>query len=162
MTNKNNRIVYIIIFTMVWFLIIFFLILKYNIWNTKFTKFCCKEKEWDNTICFDVEIADNNESRAQWLMYRETLSDDRWMLFVFDKLEKYSFWMKNTIIPLAWIRMDDSMKIVDIIPMNPCKTDKCPSYIPSNDSMYVLEINQKLITEKSVLKTWDFCYIGSI
>jgi uncharacterized membrane protein (UPF0127 family) len=50
--------------------------------------------------------------------------------------------MKNTLIPLAGIRLDSQLKIVDIILMNPCKTDECPSYKPESEAQYVLEINQ--------------------
>jgi uncharacterized membrane protein (UPF0127 family) len=50
--------------------------------------------------------------------------------------------MKNTLIPLAGIRLDSELKIVDIILMNPCKTQECPSYKPKSVAKYVLEVNQ--------------------
>ena len=90
-------------------------------------------------------------------MYRESLSDEDWMLFIFDQVWIYSFWMKNTLIPLAWIRLDSDLKIVDIIQMEPCKTDECPSYKPNSEAQYVLEINQWLTSEKWLLHVWDIC-----
>ena len=106
---------------------------------------------------FNDEITNSPESRQLWLMYRESMPDEDWMLFVFDKMWTYSFWMKNTLIPLAWIRLDSDLKIVDIIQMDPCKTPECPSYKPKSEAKYVLEINQWLISEKWLLKIWDKC-----
>ena len=118
---------------------------------------CC---EWQSkTVCFDVELAKTAETRAKWLMYRDEMSDDSWMLFIFDNLWMYSFWMKNTLIPLEWIRLNQNMKIVDMIPMEPCKTEYCPSYTPNNEAMYVLEINQHLITKSNLLQIWNYCYL---
>ena len=51
------------------------------------------------------------------------------------------------------------MKIVDIIPMDPCKTEDCPSYVPESEALYVLEINQNLITEGEILKIGEYCYL---
>lgn len=90
-------------------------------------------------------------------MYRESLSDSDWMLFVFEENWVHSFRMKNTLIPLAWIRLDSDLKIVDIIQMDPCKTEECPSYKPQSEAQYVLEINQWLISEKWLLHIWDEC-----
>lgn len=90
-------------------------------------------------------------------MNRESLSDNNWMLFVFENPWIYSFWMKNTLIPLAWIRIDSDLKIVDIIEMNPCNTENCEIYNPKSKAQYVLEINQWLISEKWLLKIWDKC-----
>lgn len=124
---------------------------KYEAWEKENPKICC------NNICFNLEIADDEESRKLWLMNRESLSDNNWMLFVFENPWIYSFWMKNTLIPLAWIRIDSDLKIVDIIEMNPCNTEKCEIYNPKSKAQYVLEINQWLISEKWLLKIWDKC-----
>ena len=148
--KKSSKItIWIIIFILL--LIISFLIFKYEAGETENPKICC------NNTCFDLEIADTPESRQLWLMYRESLWDNEWMLFIFEKPWTYSFWMKNTIIPLAWIRIDSDLKIVDIIQMNPCKTEECTSYKPKSEAQYVLEINQKLISEKWLLNIWDKC-----
>jgi uncharacterized membrane protein (UPF0127 family) len=49
---------------------------------------------------FMVEIADNNASRAQGLMYRRELAADRGMLFDFKEEQNVSFWMQNTYVSL--------------------------------------------------------------
>lgn len=148
--KKTTKItIWIIIFILL--LITSFLVFKYEAWETNNPKICC------NNTCFNIEIADTSESLQLWLMYRENLPDTDWMLFVFNKTWTYSFWMKNTLIPLAWIRLDSNLKIVDIISMDPCKTDECPSYKPKSEAQYVLEINQWLISEKWLLKIWNEC-----
>jgi len=148
--KKSSKItIWIILFIII--LVISFLIFKYEAWETENPKICC------NNTCFNIEIANTPESRQRWLMYRKSLSDNDWMFFIFEKSWTYSFWMKNTLIPLAWIRLDSDLKIVDIIPMDPCKTDECPSYKPNSEAQYVLEINQWLISEKWLVKIWDKC-----
>jgi uncharacterized membrane protein (UPF0127 family) len=143
----------IIIWTITFILLLnlSFLVFKYKAWETENPKICC------NNNCFNLEIADTPESQQLWLMYRKNLPDTNWMLFIFNKTWTYSFWMKNTSIPLAWIRIDSDLKIVDIIKMDPCKTDECPSYKPKSEAQYVLEINQWLISEKWLLHIWDEC-----
>ena len=148
--KKSAKIaIWIIIFILL--LLTSFFIFKHEAWEQKPQKICC------NNNCFNLEIADDNESRQLWLMYRESMSDENWMLFIFDKMWTYSFWMKNTLIPLAWIRLDSDLKIVDIIEMDPCKIEQCPSYRPKSEAQYVLEINQWLISEKWLLQIWDKC-----
>ena len=148
--KKTSKItIWTIIFIL--FLIISFLVFKYEVWETENPKICC------NNTCFNLEIAEDNESRQLWLMYRESLSENDWMLFIFEENWIHSFWMKNTLIPLAWIRLDSNLKIVDIIQMDPCKTEQCPSYKPKSEAQYVLEINQRLISKKWLLHIWDKC-----
>ena len=157
MKNSYKIIIWIIIFILI--LITSFFIFKYEAWEygtweyngTEEPKICC------NNTCFNLEIAADNESRQLWLMYRESLSDDNWMLFIFEEKWIHSFRMKNTLIPLAWIRLDSDLKIVDIIPMEPCKSEQCTSYTPESEAQYVLEINQWLISEKWLLHIWDKC-----
>lgn len=127
------------------------IILKCEVRENDNTKICC------NNECFNLELADTNESRQRWLMYRKKLSDNEWMLFIFDKPWIYSFRMKNTLIPLAWVRLDSDLKIVDIIKMEPCKTNECPSYTPKSTAKYVLEINQWFINKKWSINIWDSC-----
>jgi uncharacterized membrane protein (UPF0127 family) len=88
-----------------------------------------------------IEIAADEATREQGLMYRDRLADDAGMLFFFTKTDEYSFWMKDTLIPLDIIWIDEQKKIVHIgtgIP--PCRADPCPSYAPHAKAMYVLEV----------------------
>ncbi len=92
-------------------------------------------------IRVDVEVANNERERMQGLMFRESLEENTGMLFVFEQKAKYAFWMKNTLIPLDVIFIDENFNIIDIIYAIPCKEDPCKRYIPKKESLYVLEVN---------------------
>ncbi len=114
---------------------------------------------WINQVClsdrcFDVEIADTDSERQQWLMNRTALSSQSGMLFVFERESIYPFWMKNTVIPLDIIWLDTDGKVVDIQTAQPCTSDPCPSYIPSWSGFYVLEINAWLWSLLGI-KNWS-------
>lgn len=47
-----------------------------------------------------LELADSNRERARGLMYRESLPDGHGMLFLYPRVGRPAFWMKNTLIPL--------------------------------------------------------------
>lgn len=88
-----------------------------------------------------VEIAANNELRAQGLMFRDRLDAGKGMLFLFPAEEVLSFWMKNCRIPLDMIFIDSSRRIVGIVEnAPPCRFDPCPSYGPGAPARYVLEV----------------------
>ena len=89
-----------------------------------------------------VELADTPEERAKGLMHREVLEENRGMLFIFEREDKHSFWMKNTLIPLDMVFIDDDYYIVDVLSADPCDMDPCPHYIPKAKAKYVLEVNQ--------------------
>jgi uncharacterized protein len=91
---------------------------------------------------FEVKVAYTPEDRARGLMFREQLPRDKGMLFIFDKPGVYRFWMKNTLISLDIIWLNENKEIV-FIEHNvlPCKKDYCPNYGSEKESKYVLEIN---------------------
>lgn len=92
--------------------------------------------------CFKVELAATPEQRARGLMFKRDLPYQEGMLFLFDKEDRHSFWMKNTFVPLdiIWINKD---KRVVFIKKNaqPCRGDLCSSISPDRKAMYVLELN---------------------
>jgi len=63
---------------------------------------------------FAVELATTDEERAQGLMFRKELPEDRGMLFDFKSEQDVSFWMKNTYIPLDIIFIAGDGRIVRI------------------------------------------------
>ena len=90
-----------------------------------------------------VEVADSPEEREKGLMFRENLCENCGMLFVFEEVGKHSFWMKNTLIPLDMIFIDEEGVIVDILVADPCLEMPCKYYTPSEDVKYVLEVNKE-------------------
>ena len=105
--------------------------------------------------CFNVELAVNQEERENGLMFREKLDLDKGMLFIFDKEGEHSFWMKNTLIPLDIIWINENYKVVFINESaQPCKESFCQKISPDKDAKYVLEINNG-ISKKIGLKIGD-------
>ncbi len=49
---------------------------------------------------FTIEIADDGQEREAGLMFRKDMDDNHGMLFVFDRPQMVSFWMKDTPMPL--------------------------------------------------------------
>lgn len=92
--------------------------------------------------CFYVELAATPEERNRGLMFRENLDLDKGMLFVFDKEGDYPFWMKNTLIPLDIIWINENKEVVFIKEnAQPCGEQFCPEIEPAQNAKYVLEIN---------------------
>lgn len=88
-----------------------------------------------------VEVVADEDTRRQGLMYRDRLPADAGMLFFFPQNGDYPFWMKNTLIPLDMIWIDDQRRIAAIAhDVPPCKADPCPSYPPNAEARYVLEV----------------------
>ncbi|MDR0400061.1 MAG: DUF192 domain-containing protein [Treponema sp.] len=90
-------------------------------------------------VTLRAEIARSAGERQQGLMYRKDLAEGRGMLFVFDRDQIMSFWMKNTLIPLsiAYIKSDGS--ILEIRDMRPLDESPIRS---SRGVRYALEVPQ--------------------
>jgi uncharacterized membrane protein (UPF0127 family) len=98
---------------------------------------CAIEISPGELIALEVEIARTETERAQGLMYRKSLDDGKGMLFIFEKDEILSFWMKNTLIPLSVAFIASDGRILEIRHMEP------ESLIPvrsSRSARYALEV----------------------
>ncbi|HRI84715.1 MAG TPA: DUF192 domain-containing protein [Ignavibacteria bacterium] len=86
----------------------------------------------------DIELALDDSERTQGLMYRKSMDDEKGMLFIFDREEMQSFWMKNTIIPLDIMYVNSDFKIVKIFKNTvPFSEISLPSDRPA---IYVVEV----------------------
>ncbi len=88
---------------------------------------------------FQVWIAENEQSRAQGLMFIKELAANQGMLFLFDRPRFTSFWMKNTYLSLDIIFIDPAGLVVNVA------KDTTPLSIESVESAApvtaVLELN---------------------
>lgn len=66
-----------------------------------------------------AEIAKTETQRERGLMFRTSLADGKGMLFVFDKDEQLSFWMKNTKLPLSLAYISSDGIIRQIVGLEP-------------------------------------------
>ena len=90
-----------------------------------------------------AELANTPQKRAEGLMYRTHLAQDRGMLFTFSQAEAWVFWMKNTKISLDLIWLNEKKQIIHIeqnVPICTRTDDSCPQYRPNEGALYVLEL----------------------
>jgi uncharacterized membrane protein (UPF0127 family) len=90
-------------------------------------------------VAVSVEIVATEAKIQRGLMFREHLPPDHGMLFLMEGEKSWSFWMRNTLIPLDMIFIGKDMKIAGIVENAEPRTEtfrevKAPS-------MYVLEVN---------------------
>ena len=96
----------------------------------------------ERAVTVRVEIAETPGTRRTGLMHRRRLPPDAGMAFLFETPTVYSFWMKNTLIPLDIIWIDKQKRVAHVkTNVPPCKAEPCPSYPPNVPARYVLEVS---------------------
>ncbi|MEF8833189.1 MAG: DUF192 domain-containing protein [Candidatus Thermoplasmatota archaeon] len=98
-------------------------------------------------IELSVEIAETQEEQEQGLMNRDSLCENCGMLFVYEEDVQYSFWMKDTQIPLSIAFISENGTIMEIQQMEPETTDP---HEPEEPYRYALEVNQGFFEENHV------------
>jgi uncharacterized protein len=101
--------------------------------------------------CILAEEVRDGSAKEQGLMWRTELGEERGMLFVWDTSGVYPFWMKNTLIPLDMIWIDETKRVVSIREnAQPCKIDPCEVIMPGGRARYVLEVNAGKVSQLSI------------
>lgn len=100
-----------------------------------------------------VDVSDDECKQTLGLSGRTSMNDDQGMIFVFNDLGNYAFWMKDMDFPLDIIWIDDNFNIVGI------EKDLAASTYPESFgeeyfAKYVLEINAGY-SDKNNLKVGD-------
>lgn len=94
---------------------------------------------------FDIYLAVNNSQRARGLMHVRNLAATSGMLFIYERSDYLSMWMKNTFIPLDMVfaRADGSISSV----VRNTEPRSLRSIVSIEPVKFVLELNAG-ITEK--------------
>lgn len=112
------------------------------------TCFCETKKIIDiniNHCKLSLEIADTKALQTKGLMFRESLPYDSGMLFDFKQPKTASFWMKNTLIPLDIIYIDEQNKVIELHKnLLPHSLAPIKSSLPVK---YAIEVNSGLIEQ---------------
>ena len=127
----------------------FMLILPFASCKTK--KLAVKEltitRSDGTTITVKAEIAQTEEERNHGFMERKNIPDGTGMLFIFDRDQILSFWMKNTPHPLSIAYFDSHGKIRNIYDMTPFSLTPIKSTVSVR---YALEVPQGWFRENNI------------
>jgi len=94
-----------------------------------------------------VEVARTEAERERGLMGRKSLGPREGMLFLFDKDERLSFWMKNTLVALSIAFLSAEGKILEIEDMEPYSEKIVSSRFSSR---YALEMRKGAFLELGI------------
>ena len=94
-----------------------------------------------------AEVATTPDQRSTGLMHRFSLRPDHGMLFVFERPDRLSFWMRNTYIPLSIAFIGADGRIVNIEDMSP-QTES--SHWSRGPALYALEMRKGWFAERGI------------
>lgn len=98
-------------------------------------------------VALTAEVADTDESRSRGYMERGEIPFGTGMIFIFDKDQQLSFWMKNTPHPLSIAYIDSRGVIREIYDMTPFSLSSCVSSVSVR---YALEVPQGWFEEENI------------
>jgi uncharacterized membrane protein (UPF0127 family) len=94
-----------------------------------------------------AEIARTPEQQMVGLMNRFSLKPDHGMIFVYERPEPLSFWMRNTYIPLSIAFIGADGRILNIEDMRP-QTDE--THWSKGPALYALEMKKGWFAERGI------------
>ncbi|MBI2335095.1 DUF192 domain-containing protein [Candidatus Daviesbacteria bacterium] len=105
-----------------------------------------------------VAVADTREKRSKGLSGRSALGEGEGMLFIFEKPDKYPFWMKGVSFPLDFVWINGE-KVVDFTenvppPVAGSKDADLPIYVAKEPIDKLLEIPAGTVAKLNI-KTGD-------
>lgn len=89
-----------------------------------------------------AEQARTETMMMRGMMFRDSLAEDRGMLFTHGEEGNFPYWMFQVKIPLDMIWLDSHRRIVEIVEnAQPCPQKPCSSYGGKEKALYVLELS---------------------
>jgi uncharacterized membrane protein (UPF0127 family) len=96
----------------------------------------------------EAEVARRPDELERGLMFRESLAAGRGMLFVFPETAEHVFWMKNTLVSLDMLFIDERGSVVGLVERaEPLTTLGRTAGAPSR---YVLEVPGGFAAERGI------------
>lgn len=89
-------------------------------------------------VTVHVEVQRTEAERERGLMFRRDLDELAGMIFVFERPEHQTFWMRNTYLPLDMVFISADRRVLGVVRNATPMTDDARE-VPG-DSMYVLEV----------------------
>lgn len=86
----------------------------------------------------DIEIKADEMGRAEGMMWRKSMEDNQGMLFIMERAEPQSFWMRNTYLPLDIIFIGENQRILNI--RKNAQPQTLSPQTSQGDAKYVLEV----------------------
>jgi uncharacterized protein len=90
-----------------------------------------------------AEVMRREEDMRRGMMFRDSLPENRGMLFIHGNTGKYTYFMYQVKLPLDIIWLDSGKNVVEISENTPtCTTNasQCPVYGGTKDALIVLEL----------------------
>jgi uncharacterized protein len=132
---------------------IYFFLVKENIKESEIINVCINDE------CFSVKEVSTDLERKTGLSNYDFLNENEGMIFVFKEEGKYGFWMKDMNFPIDIIWINKNLEVVDFVEnVTPC-SENCVSYLPQENSIYVLEISAGKINELKITKQDKFTLV---
>lgn len=97
-----------------------------------------------------LEVMRTQEEQAQGLQNRTELCKNCGMLFVFDNNQVLSFWMKNTLLPIDIIYLDENNKVITLVekPEMNITSKTYSSILPVKKALEILTIRREELNIK--------------
>jgi uncharacterized protein len=91
-----------------------------------------------------AEVVTHPTEMMRGMMFRDSLAEDRGMLFVHGSEGQFPYWMYQVRIPLDIIWLDRNQRIVEISAKTPpcpsAKATECPQFGGQQKALFILEL----------------------
>lgn len=110
----------------------------------------------DARVGLSIEVVQSHKGKTKGLSLRRSLCDNCGMLFVYNKPQRLSFWMKDTYLPLDIAFLDHNMVIREIVRnLEPLSLEVVSSGL---SAQHALEVNSGFF-DRNEIKVGDRVFV---